>query len=231
MICSYCKKELQNGANFCDECGAAVEAVPPAQEGATATNGIQPGFSGRIDDPALNAILKKNRKGALIFAVILILLPLAVAFFIGFSKDDFSSLPIGLAVSAVFLVFNLFSLARKKAQNQWDGVVIDKQSRERLKRDPDDSDSGRKAYTEYTVTLRDDRGKKRKITEGTPHNSAHPYFEYLSVGDRVRYHPQFGNFYEKFDKSHDTYLYCAICGKKNDIADAHCAFCDAPLVK
>ncbi len=226
MFCPNCGNKLPDGAAFCSACGSAVGKAQPIT---MPVQSVQIGFSNKVNDPSLQATLQKGKKGTLIFALILVLLPIIVAFGIGVSGDDFSVMPIGFIVSAIMLVFNLVSITKKKSAKQWDGIVIDKQSREKHDRDLDDR--GRKTYIEYTTILRDDSGKTRKITEGTPGNSAHPYYEYLSIGDRVRFHPQFHNFYEKYDKTHDTYVYCAICGRANDIAEEHCSFCKALLIK
>ena len=57
-------------------------------------------------------------------------------------------------------------------------------------------------------------------------------WDYLEVGDRVRYHAQFTGFpYEVYDKTRLSFLYCVCCRTKNDVAADRCKKCGAPLLK
>lgn len=227
MFCSKCGNEILAGDKFCSGCGAAAIEGGDIQETPN-KNSVRVGFSSKINDPSLQNAMKSNAKGTIIFAIILALLPIIVTFFIGVSNDDFEAMPIGLAISAVIIVFNLVSIAKKKSEKQWDGVVLDKKNQKVHERS---TDGEYHDYTKYTIVFKDDNGKKRKLEEGNPGNSAHPYYDYLNIGDRVRYYPQFNCFYEKYDKTHDTYLYCPICGSKNDIAKDNCDNCGVILLK
>lgn len=55
-------------------------------------------------------------------------------------------------------------------------------------------------------------------------------YDYLSVGDRVRYHPAFET-YEKYDKSKDKIIYCNVCRMMNPVANDRCKRCDNLLFK
>jgi hypothetical protein len=78
----------------------------------------------------------------------------------------------------------------------WEGVVVNKYSKEKYKhRDEPET------YTEFTVVIQIDTGKKKTIVEI---GSRRKMYDYLSVGDRVRYHPKFDS-YEKYDKSKAKY--------------------------
>jgi hypothetical protein len=48
-------------------------------------------------------------------------------------------------------------------------------------------------YNEYTVAITTDAGRKKIIVEK---DSRRDMYDYLNVGDKVRYHPKFGT-YEK----------------------------------
>lgn len=228
MFCSKCGKEIVAEAAFCSECGSPVTRVIQKKQPLTGSS-VRIGFSDRIKDPSIVAMQKKMNRSAGIFFLILIPLPIIATFIVGLVKDDFSYLPVGFVLSAIFLVTNIFSFIKNKAKKSWDGVVTDKKTRNTYERNSNDDE--RKTYTEYTVVFRDDSGKRRKLTEGSPTNDAHPYYDYLNIGDRVRFHPQFNDFYEKYDKTRDTYLYCAICGKPNDITEEHCKYCNTLLIK
>ena len=57
------------------------------------------------------------------------------------------------------------------------------------------------------------------------------FYEYLNEGDRVRFLPRLNGYYEKYDKSHDTYLICPACLKKNVSVNDRCAHCGIILLK
>lgn len=238
MFCENCGQPVPNDARFCDNCGqpvdGAVQSAPQTQATLqyarpTAADCIQPGFSNKINHPSFREAMKKTERGTGIFAVLLILAPIIVAFVLSVKDDNFTYLGIGGVISVVFLIFNLISAAGKKTEKQWDGTVVDKQTR--TVRDRNLEDRGGRHYTEYTIVFRDERGKTKKYVEGTPHNDAHPFYDYLHVGDRVRYHPEFAGFYEKYDKSGDDRIYCPVCGNWTDITEDTCDNCGTVLLK
>jgi hypothetical protein len=87
---------------------------------------------------------------------------------------------------------------------------------------------GNKTYTEYTIVINTDAGKKeKKIVE---RKYRRIMYDYLSVGDRVRYHPMFGT-YEKYDKSEDRIIYRNVCTTMNPIQNDRCKRCNNLLFK
>ncbi|MBR3663410.1 MAG: hypothetical protein IKN64_02000, partial [Desulfovibrio sp.] len=81
---------------------------------------------------------------------------------------------------------------------------------------------------DYYLEFRTSAGEKKEIVE---HDNGRRYYDYLRVGDYVRYHPQLNNFYEKYDKSHDKYLICPVCGKESKSSRDRCKYCNNILVK
>ncbi len=189
--------------------------------GAVGQSGIRPGYSDRIQHPAIRAALKKNNKAAGVFGVLLVLAPIVVTFFMSLQSGESETLGIGFIISGIFLAFNLVSSLKKKSERQWDGVVVDKRIEERRNREGT-------TETFYVVKIQKDGGRVKSEDERAFH---HPLFDYLQVGDRVRYHPQFNCFYEKFDKSRDTAVPCPICGSNNDITRDVCGRCGVPVIK
>ena len=183
--------------------------------------GMYVGFSEKIYDPAVQAALKKNKRIAAIFFILLILAPIVICIILSVKNDDNSLVAVGFGVSAVFFVINVIAFIMQKTKRQWDGEVVKKYT-ERKQRGGDH----RGSYTEHVVELRTDSGKKKKIS-----GTVNPYYDYLNVGDKVRYYPQFNNYYEKYDKSNDTYVICPVCGTKNNIADDICKKCKVPVIK
>lgn len=219
MFCPTCGTRLSDNCAFCSVCGNPIGAVRPAPVTA-------PGFSEKIRDPAIQAMLKKNRKGTVIFAVLLVLAPILVTLIIGLKDDDLSVVGYGAIVSGIFLLVSLISLLKKKGEKQWEGTVTEKRVEVRKKK----NDSDRVMQTEniYVTRFSTANGKTKKLEEPEIN---HIWFDYLNVGDYVRYHPQFNCYYEKYDKSRDTYAICPMCNTKNGISEAVCSRCGVPIIK
>jgi hypothetical protein len=142
--------------------------------------------------------------------------------------DDFpfgESLVIGVGIALVMLVVNLLAL-RKTKQPMWEGVVVNKYSKEKSEHRGGE-DNNYRTYTEYTTIINTDAGKKKTIVEK---DSGRHMYDYLSVGDRVRFHPRFGT-YEKYDKSKDRIIYCSVCTMMNSIQNDRCKRCNNLLFK
>lgn len=246
-FCYKCGTPLNEGTKFCPGCGAAVAAPAPAQQNATqytapvygapawAGNGAvrqgvpAPGFSDRVNHPEIIATVKKNRKAAGIFAFFLVPLPVigAVLYALVSKKTDIGQAAmIGGIVSAIFLAFALFSFIKERAKNTYEATVIDKKSGLTYRhKNTDDQEM----VTEYVTVVRTSDGKKKRIVEqeGTQIWA----WEYLQVGDRFKYHPQFHFPYELYDKSRAPYIACVSCGTKNPVEADRCKKCTLPLLK
>ncbi len=241
-FCQNCGAPTEENTKFCPNCGAAQNAAPAQPNGAPAygaparagTGAVRqgipaPGFSDRVNHPEILAAVKKNRKAAGVFAFFLVPLPL-IGFVIYSVVSDQMEIAqaamIGGIVSAVFLVFALFSFIRERAKNTYEATVIDKSSRDTYRHGTSDS---RERITEYITVVRTADGKKKKIVEYE--GSQLWAYNYLEIGDRFRYHPQFPFPYELYDKSHAPYLACVNCGTKNPVEADRCKKCDLPLLK
>ena len=239
--CPNCGTQIQGQPKFCQNCGAAL--TPPAAEAASVPqpdpaafyagngavrNGIPAlGFSDRADDPEILNALQKNKKAAGIFGVILIPLPL-IGFLI-YSKftgnmPAAQAFKTGAIVSAVFLVFTLISKISSALKKPYEAVVTDKRTRTRT-HNGDENDS----YTEYITVVKTTDGKQKTIVETS--RSRALAWNYLNVGDRFKFHPQFAFPYERFDKSAAPCLYCAVCQKQNPVEADRCSKCGVPLLK
>ncbi len=170
------------------------------------------------------AAAQKNRKFGLKFMIFLVLAPLVGFPLAGLLIDEMplgEALIIGVGVSLVMLIFNLFAQRRSRAPT-WEGRVVNKYSKRRS-RHRDDAGT----YMEYTVVITTDGGKKRTIVE---EGGRRYMYDYLSPGDRVRYHPVFDT-YEKYDKSRDRVIYCNVCTMMNSINNDRCKRCNSLLFK
>ena len=244
-FCPNCGTPLNEGTKFCPNCGAATAA--PAGQNTTqytapvygapvyAGNGAvrqgipAPGYSDRVDHPEILAALRKNRRAAGVFAFILVPLPVIglVVYSLVSEKMELAQAALfGGIISAVFLVFALYGFIRERAKNTYEATVIDKKTREVYRRGNSDTDE---RITEYTTLVRTAEGKKKKIVERE--GSQIWAFDYLEIGERFKYHPQFRFPYEKYDKSRAPYIPCVSCGTKNPVEADRCKKCRLPLLK
>jgi hypothetical protein len=235
-VCSACGAELPEGTKFCIGCGTAVNpATPEPMESHHVATPEPPqsdtglvGFSDRCNSPEILAAAQKNKKFSIGCMWILVFVPLIGFPVAGLLMDDFpfrESIIIGMGIALVMLVFNLLALRRTK-QPMWEGVVVNKYSKEKSEHRGGEDDNYR-TYTEYTTIINTDAGKKKTIVEK---DSGRHMYDYLSVGDRVRFHPRFGT-YEKYDKSKDRIIYCNVCSMMNPIQNDRCKRCNNLLFK
>lgn len=221
-ICKKCSNEIKDGDMFCEVCGSPV-SEPVAATG----NDSLVGFSNRVNDPEILAAVKKMRKSGKIFALFLVPLPI-----IGFliysalseSMEFSQGLTIGAIVSGVFLLFALYGFIRDRASNAYEATVIDKRHRLRTK----SSGENDSYQDEYITVVRTVDGKKKKIREYGGRIWA---YNYLEVGDRFRYHPQFAFPYELYDKRNAKGIYCVACQTNNPASADRCTHCGIPLLK
>lgn len=235
-VCTACGMALPEGAEFCIGCGAAVNPVTPQPMEPSQATAPMPsqggaglvGFSDRCNSPEILAAAQKNKKFSIGCMWILVFVPLIGFPMAGLLMDDFpfgESIIIGIGIALVMLVVNLLAL-RKTRQPMWEGVVVNKYSKEKSEHRGGE-DNNYRTYTEYTTIINTDAGQKKTIVEK---DSGRHMYDYLSVGDRVRFHPKFGT-YEKYDKSKDRIIYCNVCSMMNPIQNDRCKRCNNLLFK
>ena len=220
-FCENCGSEINGSTMFCENCGNYVNAINNPQI-------IAPGFSERVNDPEILAAVKKNKKAAKIFALILVPIPIIGMIIYSLVSDKMElgqAAMYGGIISAVFLLFAVYSFIKNRAANTYEAVVTKQKTRERSERD----DNGSSFYTEYITYAKTTDGKKKKIVE-TDRGVVAAY-HYLNEGDRFKYHPQFSFPYELYDKSKAPYIACVSCGTHNSVYDERCKKCGIPLLK
>lgn len=232
-FCANCGAELVDKAVFCGKCGG-----PVANQGhsiGSLSNYNMPGlvgFSERINDPeVMKEIEDRNKKGRGCI-IIGIPLPFIIFLIVSFATEEVSTvdaLIFGGGISVVFLLLYLFAAYLSKAKHSWDGIVINKKSKNKSRRF---SDGEIQNYIQYTIYFRTDSGKKEiSVSHSNDGSDYRDYYDYLNVGDRVRYHPQLPFKYEKYDKSHDSEIPCMFCKTMNDIQNDRCDVCNCLLFK
>ena len=240
-FCTECGQRLEEGVKFCPNCGKVVPAEANGQEPQNNTYTMNdsrnhtpdcppnytPGFSNRIHDPEMKAAVKKNRRASRIFLLIFIPVPVIVAAIYALVTGEMElgqAIIGGAVVSGIILLINFLIGMSHSAKNSYEAVVIDK----KYEYDHKTNDSTTNQCV-YKTIVRTTDGHKKVIQE-TSHIPRSAY-EYLSVGDRFRYHPQLAYPYEKYDKSKDGFVYCACCMTKNDLSGDRCQKCGVPLLK
>jgi len=249
-ICSACGAAIPVDADFCINCGIArggspavgtrgtpsatvpsMQAQPsysaPAQGSPWQSTGLV-GFSAVCNHPEILEYAKKNKKFSIGCLFILVIVPLIGFPIAGLLMDDFpfgESLVIGIGLAFIMLIVNLLALQRTR-KPIWDGTVVNKFSKERSEHRGGDDDNYR-TYTEFTTVITTDEGKKKTIVEK---DSGRHMYDYMNVGDRVRFHPTFGT-YEKYDKTKDRIIYCNVCSMMNPIQNDRCKRCNNLLFK
>ena len=233
MFCPNCGNKLPEGAEFCIGCGKAVNLRTPEPMEVSQAASSAPsqgdaglvGFSDRCNSPEILAAAQKNKKSSIGCMWILVFVPLIGFPIAGLLMDDFpfgESAVIGVGIALVMLIINVFALRRAKLP-MWEGIVTNKFSKEKYEH----KDNVSRTYTEYTVAITTDTGKKKTIVEK---DSRRDMYDYLDVGDKVRFHPKFGT-YEKYDKSKDRIIYCNVCSMMNPIQNDRCKRCNNLLFK
>lgn len=234
-VCPSCGEKLPESAAFCISCGKPVNMAAPEQREQSQASSFTPqqvdtgliGFSDRCNHPEIQAVAQKNKKFSIGCMWILFFVPLIGFPVAGLLVEDLpfgEAAVIGIVLALIILIANLIALQQTR-KPIWEGVVVNKYSKVKSERKGDD-DSWR-TYTEYTTIITTDAGKKKTIVE---RDSRRIMYDYLSVGDRVRYHPKLST-YEKYDKSKDRIIYCNVCTKMNPIQNDRCKWCNNLLFK
>jgi len=131
-------------------------------------------------------------------------------------------------ILAVFWGTGLLFIFKKGANEpDWDGIVKDKKVFQKTRRK---KDSEGKAYTEeYKEFIVYIRKQNNDIFELKDEDSAR--YDYFNIGDYLHYHGvKYLNYFEKYDKSLDTIIFCASCRNICDIRDNYCERCGCILL-
>jgi hypothetical protein len=183
------------------------------------------GWSRVADSPEMLETIKKNKRSSLGLALVLTLL-FPIGFLVaGLFSDEMplnEAIIIGAVLGLLVLIINLWRFANMK-QRAWNGVVVKKLEKRRYENNENTSPS----YMEYIVLIKTDRGKTKRIAG---RKWDRDMYDYLEIGDRVRYHPAVETI-EKYDKSKDEVIYCNVCRRRNPIQNDRCERCNNLLFK
>ena len=228
--CKNCGAQIEENVKFCPECGASVIPEAPLEAPVYETPAAAPdlgaaGYSRLVDSEEVQKALKKNKRIGNIAVFVFVLLPLIGFLIYGAVSDqmEFGKAAVyGLIVSAIFAFVALIVAIRRRLDQPFEGVVTDKKKTVSFS---DTSNSGTKTRKKYVVRFECDNGKRRKKSVSIP------VYEYLQVGDRVRYLPQFPQPFEKYDKRPDGNVMCMFCGRRSPLSETQCPYCHNLLIK
>lgn len=184
---------------------------------------MEPGYSTRIDTPEFKEAMDKGNRTFVVTVVLtaLFLPPLVAGIAALISREQ---LPIVVAACAIVWVITIaivaWLLGKRFLGKSWDGVVDSQDvGSER-------SGSGHRRQRVYITRFVTDSGRKVTYKERT----LHPFYDYLTFGDRVRYHPRLSYPFEKYDKTADETVICPFCGRMSSIELTECSSCHKPLL-
>lgn len=228
FYCWNCGDRMEKDKQICPVCGVqyyAENKYGPLQ--ALGAGGL--GWFEQTNHPSFKAYKKKVKKVAGVWAIGLsIIIPTALVVSGQIDLDKMGILNI-LFVVTLFWIFALASSRYGKNKPDWEGIVENKEIRQKTRTKKDDD--GRKykeSYTEYAVIIKRQNGQVSQLTW----EDSSRIYDYYRIGDYLRYH---GNKYlrcfEKYDKTLDPVLYCAACGNERDARDNFCGKCGTILLK
>ena len=241
MFCESCGAKIGDDARFCGGCGAAIDGgarpdvvCDPAASALPSCDPRLVGFSQKMYDldfeRARAARFRKEMSTGVIFLFVVVLLFQIAPFF----SEDFTR-PIALAVGCIVggfgLVCTLVGGAMRAWASTWDGEVVNKTIvKHQYSNRPDKHHTH--TYYLHTIFFRLANGGRKKMRRKLHSSSLNAWnmMTYLGIGDQVRYHGKL-DYYEKYDKSRDAQIPCAVCGKFVDIRPDRCPHCQAPLLK
>ena len=229
IICKNCSAQLDDSDKVCRYCGTPIipdtpAAVPYATPVSAPLTGSV-GYSRLVDSEEVVAALKKNNRVSNIAVAVFVVLP-----FLGFliygavsDKMDVGKAAVyGIIISAIFAFASLIVAIKHKLDKPFEGTVADKK---KSFRSGSSQVRGGKSRTKYTVRFDCEDGKRRKKEVSIP------VYEYLEIGERVRYLPRFPQPFEKYDKRKDGDVLCMFCSRRNPLTETTCSFCHKPLIK
>lgn len=255
-ICSKCGSQIEDGSIFCTDCGASVEenavsvsapesaaeAVDTIETGAavdapayveTAAGpdsniaGALTGFSNRVyDEEIVAAVEKKRKRTTIIYGVIagalLIVIPVLG---IIIKKEKFLwFLAVGAVAAAITAILGLKKILSTQKAKSFEGKVVDKKVKLKTSKNAKTGEETNKKI--YRIIIKKENGFKKRIS-----SPSEDTYNYVELGERIRYHAHLPYPIEKFDKTNRDYIFCSMCSAKNSLADERCCKCKKPLLK
>ncbi len=235
MFCNNCGAQIQANAKFCTNCGTPQSSgspnTPPPPPPLNGQGSGLVGFSNKAHDPAFEKFKSDTKKGANIFALIMIAaLTIGGGIYGAVSRDadNPQAILIGFGLGVAYYIFGMiFTRKQQKVKPSWDGVVADKTAKKRWKNVNYGDTTRRVSYMQYVVHFKGNNGESHKVVDADDQRTLYDYYQ---IGEKVRYHGHL-NAIEKYDKRGVPFLICAACTTINDVQNDNCRRCKVPLLK
>ena len=227
FFCTNCGERIEKGADVCPRCHLPYDDSKYIGIDPVGAGGV--GWSDRADDPVFKKNSKKNFKTSIICMFIVSIGIFAAVYFSSKDREMSTVLPIfGIVMAIIWGFWLIWLIVNNTKRRDWEGVVEGKTCKVQTNTRRD-SDGNTQEYTQtiMKIVIRRNDGKIKKLTEIDRSN----WYEYLTEGDRVRYHGNHMNYYEKYDKSKDPFIPCASCGLARDSRENYCGKCGAVILK
>jgi len=227
-FCTCCGAEKQKQQSVCPQCRQVYDVRQRcAQMNPFGAGGI--GWSTQVSHPSFKKNAGKNRIASIIFALIVCIIIFVVLLIKGDMELNSNGMRLfGILMAVLWGFWIIWMIAASIPKKDWEGVVAQKDSKlEEYYSRTGDNSNVRQSRMKYTVTIHKKDGSTKKITE----LDRTFWYDYLHEGETVRYHGTNMTYYEKFDKTHDSYLPCAGCESKRDPRENYCGRCGCILLK
>ncbi|HAS92672.1 MAG TPA: hypothetical protein PK516_04920 [Sedimentibacter sp.] len=227
FFCWNCGNRIEKRKKTCPNCGSIYSGDGKyGNVQALGAGGI--GWSNNVNHYSLKKYFKNDRKYSFIWLIGISIIVPAIMLLSGEIDFDSEGIMVIGGILAVFWGTGLLFIFKKGANEpDWDGIVKDKKVFQKTRRK---KDSEGKAYTEeYKEFIVYIRKQNNDIFELKDEDSAR--YDYFNIGDYLHYHGvKYLNYFEKYDKSLDTIIFCASCRNICDIRDNYCERCGCILL-
>ena len=225
MFCQSCGTQLNDNVRFCSCCGTPSAAQQQCQQPLKA-GGM--GYSPVANTPEFRqlAAMKKNEetrffKRILIFICVFAGLPvIGVLIFADATalKAIVTAVVAGIAIPVSLVILNRINRRKKPP---FEAIV-----RKHHTTQPDlGGIESNPCSWNYLVIFKNGAG--RSIHTDNAHDER--FQEYYQIDDRCLYHADI-DFFEKYDKSRDTFSLCPFCKEKVEIGQTRCTRCRKPML-
>ena len=232
MFCQDCGTKQIDDAKFCENCGAAFNA-PPSVPAPAQPQTWRAGYSPVAKTPEFRRFAKMKRRknskktGAFmaIVCVAVVLYMVAVLGFgesLGFSSiDKLPMTALGIGVVVIAAVFNIKRIASNDRPPVEMTVTNYESHSEGNFMGAGEYSAGRQSLD---VVFKDEAG--RTVIFGANDERIQEYYQ---IGDRCLYHRDI-EFFEKYEKSRDSFSLCPFCTMKVELGKTRCTHCDKPML-
>ena len=226
FYCTVCGERVEKNMQNCPKCGASYGDDKYIGISQTGAGGI--GYSSHSGDACFKAHKRKSTIAGFIFLLVLTVIAAACVMIFGKVTVDSDNFKIMLAVIGIIWAFDIiWAICSNMNKGDWEGIVESKKNYVKEDRDNDSDGNENIRYRHiYKVYFRTNSGKKKKMKDVDNSKNYDRFIE----GERVKFIGKL-RYYEKYDKTADSYIPCAACGSFRDARENYCGKCGSIMLK